>query len=150
MLVIALLVVAALPASASDSQQDACDGLLNALDVLENRKQVNERAIDNLTSRADAAGCIDFPESRDACTSVGGTFTTDPDAVVPGYFAPLFPIWTCEDWEYGDEADFWFILDPEGPLASACKDDVTDYAPATAAIAISKAPASATCYVNPS
>jgi hypothetical protein len=117
MLVIALLVVAALPASANDSQQDVCDGLRNALDVLENHSQASQRAIDNVTARAEAASCVDtrFADSRQLCDSVDGTFTPDGGAWFGGTL-----LWTCADWMYDSAEERSVIfLDLQVPLCAS-------------------------------
>lgn len=112
MLVIALLVVAALPASANDSQQDVCDGLLNALDVFENQTRANQRAIENVRALARDAGCVG---GEQVCESLGGQFGTELD------------LWTC------------FVLYPDRVeeragselLIAACREDLDGRQPVT-------------------
>lgn len=124
MLVIALLVVAALPASATDdSQSDVCNGLLNALDVLENHSQASQRAIDNVTARAEAADCLDtrFAASRKLCDSVGGTFTAGEGESVWGGTL----LWMCADWTYANAEELDLIARLlQAPL---CRSDGGNY-----------------------
>lgn len=117
MLVIALLVVAALPASATDSQQDACNGLRTALDVLESETKANPRAIENVTARAEAAGCIDtlYPASQAVCASLQGTFTPG------GEWGSNQVLWTCANWLPEDRDD---VAASDRLLMLACRGDI--------------------------
>jgi hypothetical protein len=111
MIAIALLVVGAFPASANDSQQDACDGLLNALDVLEDQTRANQRAIDNVQALADDAGCA----SKQVCESLGGAFTPG------GTFADFVRLWECADWTFSDPIEFEVS---SALLVAACREDL--------------------------
>jgi hypothetical protein len=76
LLALVALVVAASPASASAVEDDSCEDLLNALNVLENGSTANVRATDNLRSQAEEAGCFSdsLPGFQETCEAFDGVF----------------------------------------------------------------------------
>lgn len=112
LLVMALLVLGAFPASATDRQGDVCDGLLTALDVLENQSRASQRAIERLQAQAQDAGCFNaYDVSRQVCDSADGTFMVIDEGNI---------LWECEDFAYTGNP----FLDPNADaLLRSCFDE---------------------------